>query len=447
MSTKYVVSADFRDDPHLVGLLRQAISGVGSALPEIDEELYRDLLKRYRELAGERSGDTVYSYAKSQLDKHFTQFRAQYPKILSEYLMAQLDSAQGRKSSWPAMDGEAPDLVTDEVMQRRMVIDELTRVVDLDAEEGVRAFDALLSQALGCTFKTLRDNPMRPAVFFHALGLSWVKASGEARDELFMLSQYAPILGSRIAKVYPALTATLRAALNVPKPGALNMLGAGADGKLYERLKSQSEIVGEAPQGGAAHAAAASAPASVPASAPASASGPARQADVSVARTESAENTTFGGPQVLAALDSIAKRIEPAILDDHTPHKIALMLSRIQNASTRRALVDPSLAQGRTHPIWKLLQALGDRELWPSIRPNAPQFVPLVMHLSVIRELLLRDPSARASASAQDGQIFEYLLTQFLHLSEACAMPAERSVAATPEVASPEAAKQDAVAH
>jgi hypothetical protein len=394
MSTSHRVTADFRNDPLFVDLLREIVVGVANGLPDMEDSIFQELLFRYRKAAGERTGDSVYSFAKAQFDAHISQFRALYPDVLNHYLMSQMDRAQGREAAWPLLDGEAPDLVTDAVMERRIAIDNLTKLIDVEADEGVRVFDALLAEALGCEFKTLRDNPLRPAVFFHALGLSWTKASESDRDELFVLSTYARCIGPRVAAMYPVMTKVLRQALNRPKPGSLNVLAAGAGGNLYERLKGS----------GAAAAAAVL---------------PQEEATIQDRRVPNRSAGDVLSAAMLSALDSLDKRLEPAMLDAATPAPVALMLARIHAASVRRFLIDPGLLASREHPLWKLLKDLGDVAGWRAPQSGQTPLEPLLMHLSVIRELLARERSARAPDSSQDARLFDHLRAQFLALRSA----------------------------
>jgi Protein of unknown function (DUF1631) len=218
-SNSHRIAENFRDDPLIVALLRKAITTVAHALPDLPAALFQELLQSYRDAAGERS-HAVFSPAKTELDQHIAKFRSQYALVLSSYLSSQMDRIQGREAAWPLLDADAPGLVPDSAIERRLVIESLIKVVDVEAEEGVQMFDALLCEALGRESTVLRDNPLRPAAFFHAIGLNWSRASGLERDELLVLRSYGPILGPRIAKIYPEMTAILRTGLNRPKPNS-----------------------------------------------------------------------------------------------------------------------------------------------------------------------------------------------------------------------------------
>jgi Protein of unknown function (DUF1631) len=418
------VAADFRDDPILVALLRKAISAVGFALPEFDDPTLESLMTSYRESKGERGYNAQFSMAKQELDAHSSKFRSQYASVLGACLYSQLDRLQGRESFWPAPDNDSPELVPDSVIERRLVIDELTRLVDLDADEGVKTFDVLVCKALGRQSTTIRENPLRPAVFFHALGLCWTRASGDARDELLILRKFGPQIAQRVASVYPVMTAILRTGLGVAKPNSSTLLKrrSDGDGKLYGRLNedklAQAEAALEAAfdesDGGARNSSSNSTQDfSKP---PANSRSRAQVADASMA-------------QIQTALDHMGVMFENALSDERLPMIVRLALARMQLPFAKTALADPASLATADHPLRRLMRDLMNPTGWNRLAGGPEVLEAIVMHIGVIAELLKRE----RKDPTRDALLYEHLRSQFLALRSA---PAPRIATADDELQS-----------
>jgi Protein of unknown function (DUF1631) len=397
-ASNHCVASDFRDDPLIVSLLRQAVTTVGAPLPELDDATFELLMASYRERNGERSSTASFSVGKYQLDSHFSKFRSSFVKVLVECLQSQLDRLQGREAFWPALDSDSPDLVPDSVIERRLAIDDLTRLIDLDASEGVRTFDVLLCQALGRPPKSLRDNPLRPAVFFHALGQCWTRASGTDDDELLILGHFAPKIGAKIASLYPQMTALLRQGLGVPRPssGILMPGGDERDGPLYSRLH-ESKAKTDVDQ---AHADAPLEP---------------QAESANVSSTRLARNNPQDLARVLQTLEQVSSLFDGALLDDELPKEVRLVLARMQIPLVRTALSDPLLLGNSQHPLRRMLRDLMSPAVWKRGFGPSKDMQIMMMHLGVIVEMLKRD---RRDA-VRDTLLYEHLHTQFLALVSA----------------------------
>ena len=429
--TPHRIAENFREDPLIVALLRKAITTVAHALPDLPAALFQELLLSYREAAGERS-HAQYSVAKTELDQHIAKFRSQYALVLSSYLSSQMDRIQGREAAWPLLDADAPGLVPDAAIERRLIVESLIKIVDIEAEEGVQMFDALLCEALGREPTVLRDNPLRPAAFFHAIGLNWSRASGLERDELSVLRAYGPILGPRIVKIYPEMTAILRTGLNRPKPNStlpwargvkageamyarrnepdqnlLRSLDDAHDGEHNDQHNDQhnddysKEHSGA--QGGARdHATHEASDHHQGSERKGPTTNHARTADAPFTAAKSA----------LSTIEIVASWFDAALSDSAIPLEARLMLSRIQTACTKRAILDPSALRDNDHPMRKMLRDLCDPRGWRKRTGGDDALDAIVMQMGVIRELLNRD----RRDSQQDAALYDYLRGQFLAL-------------------------------
>ena len=434
-SKPHRIAENFREDPLIVALLRKAITTVAHALPDLPATLFQDLLLSYREVAGERS-HAQFSVAKTELDQHIAKFRSQYALVLSSYLSSQMDRIQGREAAWPLLDADAPGLVPDAAIERRLVVEGLIKIVDVEAEEGVQMFDALLCEALGREPSVLRDNPLRPAAFFHAIGLNWSRASGVERDELLVLRGYGPILGPRIAKIYPEMTAILRTGLNRPKPNSSLPWARGlqAGEAMYARrnepdqnlLRSldDSHSDGRSDGNNNSHSDGNNDghgdgqnerrndhhnPGHIGTNDDAPGQ---RRADTPASKQRHSDAPFSAAKSALSTIEIVASWFDAALADSAIPLEARLMLSRIQTACTKRAILDPSALRESDHPMRKMLRDLCDSRGWRKRSGGNDALDAIVMQMGVIRELLNRD----RRDSQQDAALYDYLRGQFLAL-------------------------------
>lgn len=396
-SVNYPVAADFRDDPMMMALLRKAISVVGFALPDFDDTTFEALLTSYRQSKGERSHDVRYSVAKQELDAHASKFRTQYSTILASCLNSQLDRLQGREAAWPAMESDSPELVPDSVIERRLVIDELTRLIDNDADEGVKTFDVLVCTALGRRPTTIRENPLRPAVFFHALGLCWTRAAGDSRDELMILRNFGPSIADRVISVYPQMTAILRDGLGVRKPGSSSLVqrSKDGDGKLYARMIDGKLVERDPDEVDTA------------------------LDDQQTVRRPNKIDPSAMTPAALAQAQTICDRVgglfEMTLIDERLPREVRLALSRMQIPLTRTLLADPAMLTTADHPLRRLLRDVMSPTGWQRLAHGPEVLQAIVMHLGVIAEMLRRD----RRDPVRDAMLYDHLRSQFLALRSA----------------------------
>jgi hypothetical protein len=206
MSSVPAVPSAAPADPVLLRTLRMAIERTCRHLPEFDPALRKALLWRYREAEGPRAA-TVHSKSKALLNQHMATFRSQYPRVLAACLQSQFHRLAGRVTPWPDPDGD-PDAPQPE---RRAAIAGLCRRLPLAGPAGLDEFDRRLSLLVGRAPAGVRANPMRPAVYFHAVGLCWAHVTGSERDELDVILGYGRSLLPAVMAVYPDLIAQLPA--------------------------------------------------------------------------------------------------------------------------------------------------------------------------------------------------------------------------------------------
>lgn len=346
----HVVRDDFRDDPTLMKMLRAAISGVAMALPSFEDGVRERMLAKYRETTGERGTSAMYSAAALQRDRHAKALRQTFAAVLGSCLYSQLDRIQGREAAWPMPDGDGPELVPDSVINRRMVIDSLTRRIDLDADEGFRRFDVLLAAALGRKEFGLRDNPLRPAVFFHAIGLCWTRAEGS--QEQALIESFGEQLLPRVVSVYPAMCAVLREGLGMARPpqaALLTQVRTGADGESpYTRLAQPAP---GAPSSSVHREAAAATGQGAPQPAPA--------APAAVAAADRPPHGEQGWP-----LEQVSRLFEPVFVEEALPADVRLSIARLQMPALMIAREEPHCLTDATHPFRVLLAELADPDRW-----------------------------------------------------------------------------------
>lgn len=307
----------------LVRVLRAAIEHLCRRMPDVDPALRKALLRRYRDAEGERAG-TPFSRAKSDLIEHLAAFRSQYPRVLAACLQSQFHRLAGRPTPWPDPDGD-PDAPQPE---RRTLIAGLCRHVPLDGPEGLIEFDRRLSLLIGRAPAGVRANPVRPAVFFHALGLCWSRIAGTDRDELDVIQGYGRQLLPAVGSVYPLLLAMLPAtqlALERPVPPQRALPVAGS----------------------VAQPAAASLP----------------------APSHAAAATADGEPPavsaiVLVSVDLVQQMFEPVLANAGLPADVRLHVARLQLAALRAGLVDARVFSDLRHPARTLLDGVGRTEAW-----------------------------------------------------------------------------------
>lgn len=383
----YVVRDNFRDDPTLMKMLRAAIGGVAMGLPSFEDAVQQRMLAKYREATGERGTSAMYSAAALQLDKHAKALRQTFAAVLGSCLYSQIDRIQGREAAWPMPEGDGPELVPDSVINRRMVIDNLTRRIDLDADEGFRRFDALLATAFGRTEFGLRNNPLRPAVFFHAIGLCWTRAEG--LQEQALIESFGEQLLPRVINVYPAMCAVLRDGLGIERvvPNQLLMqVRTGADGESpYTRLAqpvegrrpppARPDAGGSVVAAGAAGATAAGHVGQGAAAAP----GPAQQTSVAAESVAGAAAVaSASGPVApgritgsagtvtdqLWPLERVSRLFEPVFVDEALPVDVRLSIARLQMPALVIAREEPGCLTDAAHPFRVLLADLADAGRW-----------------------------------------------------------------------------------
>ena len=194
-------------DPVLTRVVRTALTHFGGQLPEAPATLREELTWAYRREFGEH-GDSAYAVGPKQAAEHLAALRTSYVKVLASVLNAQFAQLRGARGE-NARDAEEYALMSDGAIERRLAIDAALRGIETGGPAGTAMFDRLLCAVLGKEPAGIRANPMRPAVFFHALGLAWTKVSGRDRDELEVLRGYGPLLQPMVASLYGTLNKVL----------------------------------------------------------------------------------------------------------------------------------------------------------------------------------------------------------------------------------------------
>jgi hypothetical protein len=310
----------------LVRVLRAAIEHLGRRMPEVEPALRRTLLRRYRDAEGEQAA-TPYSRAKADLIEHLAAFRSQYPRVLAGCLQSQFHRLAGHPGAWPDPDGD----VDAPARPHTALIDGLCRRVPLDGPGGLLEFDRRLCLLLGRSPAGVPANPVRPAVFFHAVGLCWARVAGTDRDELDVIRDYGRQLLPTVASIYPLMLA---------------MLPASAPPRL-ERLAPPAAAHPGTP-------------------APADARTPAPTSAAPLAAEGVGEPSAVPA-LVMMTVDMVAQLFEPVLADERLPVDVRFQTARLQLAALRAGLQDARVFSDLRHPARRLLDAIGDPDPWRTV--------------------------------------------------------------------------------
>ena len=310
----------------LVRVLRAAIEHLGRRMPEVEPALRRALLRRYRDAEGEHA-TTPYSRAKADLIEHLAAFRSQYPRVLAGCLQSQFHRLAGHPGAWPDPDGDADA----PARPHAALIHGLCRRVPLDGPGGLVEFDRRLCLLLGRTPAGVPANPVRPAVFFHAVGLCWARVAGTDRDELDVIRDYGRQLLPTVASIYPLMLAMLP----TTAPPRLTRLTAPA--ATEPRTPAPADALTPAPTPAAPRPAeGVGEPSAVPAI-------------------------------VMMTVDMVPQLFEPVLADDRLPLDVRFQTARLQLAALRAGLEDARVFSDLRHPARVLLDAIGDPDPWRTV--------------------------------------------------------------------------------
>lgn len=186
--------------PSLQRTLRAALELTARDLPEFDAGLRRMLVARYRADEGAAAATPV-SRAKANLLAHEAAFRSMLPRIVALGLNTEFQRLDGG----PALarrpeDGETP---------RAAMIAAFARRFASDNADALDEFERRLAHPLGRPMLAPGENPMRPAVFLHAVGACWRAVSGTDRDELDVMHAYGTSWVPSLSRTIAALVAGL----------------------------------------------------------------------------------------------------------------------------------------------------------------------------------------------------------------------------------------------
>ena len=202
--------------PSLQRTLRAALELTARDLPEFDAGLRRLLVARYRADEG-RIGATPSSRAKTRLLANEAAFRSMLPRIVALGLNAEFQRLDGHPvAAVRPEDGPAP---------RAAAIASFARSFHADEADGLAELDRRIAHQLGRATLEPGANPLRPAVFLHAVGLCWRTVAGGARDEIDVMSAYGALWLPALRRTVSTLVAGLP-----PAPGREDAHGAAAAG-------------------------------------------------------------------------------------------------------------------------------------------------------------------------------------------------------------------------
>jgi hypothetical protein len=200
------------EHPALRRTLRDALELVSRELPVFDPGLRRLLIAGYRADEGV-AAQTPGSRAKALVLEHEAAFRSALPKMVAVCLNAEFQRLGARLQPSPPSDADGS--------QRARTIAALVRRIPTEGPGGVAELDRRLAGRLGLDALDSADNPLRPGVFLHAVGVCWRAVAGSDRHELEVIAgfgaQWLPVLHRQLL---PALLAGLPASPDEAPPPA-----------------------------------------------------------------------------------------------------------------------------------------------------------------------------------------------------------------------------------
>lgn len=181
------------------------------------------------------------------------------------------------------------------------------------------------------------DNPLRPAVFGHALqqALSWPELDAEGHYALMRVA--AQPLAQALQPLYARLCTRLREADLAPLVASRGAGAASTDHERMRRISRAYETLGAPSQHSEA----------------ATLDGLARRVDAHNSRPQPLGPATGGGRDLLTRL------YDQILADPRLLPPVKALLARLQVVVVRLAASDPSLLRSQDHPTWALLNRVG----------------------------------------------------------------------------------------
>jgi hypothetical protein len=188
------------EHPWLQRTLRSALGLVSRELPDFDASLRRQLIARYRAREGIAAA-TPGSRAKALMLAHEAAFRSSLPRIVAVCLNAEFQRLRAGSAATPPPEADGTP--------RAAAIASLARQLPSAGPDGVGELDRRIARQLGVATLRADANPLRPAVFLHAVGVCWRTVSGSDEDELDVLGAYGTLWLPGLRRLLPALIAGL----------------------------------------------------------------------------------------------------------------------------------------------------------------------------------------------------------------------------------------------
>jgi hypothetical protein len=211
--------------PSLKRTLRTALELTARDLPEFDAGMRRMLVARYRVEEGSVAA-THASRAKSRVLANEAAFRSMLPRIV----------ALGLNDAFQRLDGHPSRAIRPEdgSPARAATIAAFARGFAADEPDGLAELERRLAHQLGRATLAPGDNPLRPAVFLHAVGACWRAVAGGDGDELAVMNAYGVLWRPALRRTIGALVAGLppapggRARGATPTPGSADVPPVGS---------------------------------------------------------------------------------------------------------------------------------------------------------------------------------------------------------------------------
>lgn len=220
------------------------------------------------------------------------------------------------------------------------------QLIDTTAEWELRELQTFTSTLVGQTHVSAESNPLRPLVYATALWEAACTVSPLQADRTLLLRVSADVAAGSLKHALAAACTRLEA--------------QGVEPGLYRtRRLAPGSIPGRspAPAGSAAAGAFASVLASLPA---ASATGLRLRGDESPNMPRVALHTGEPGPTERQTTELLSRLFRSLLTDPQLPRPFAAVLARLQTSALRIALNDPDLLASTGHPVWHLLDGIGE---------------------------------------------------------------------------------------
>ena len=349
------------------------------------------------------------------LQKHGAAFRREFASQLKTLVQADLAGLESVHDE-PSDPTGGLQLMDETRVESDIEISRAAQLIDGSAEWELRELQTFVSTLAGRKHVTPESNPLRPMSYARALWQAGCLVSAVPLQRGLLLRTAAGVLSGQLKKAWAAACTRLEA--QGVEPGIYRTVvfqpGASMHAPRFDLTKpgALEDLLATMPAGSAATAPGATTPSSA---AGAASSQPAFEASLQnlEALLRQAQATLGAAPQptelrarLLATagtspdrqiIELLSRLFEAVLADERLPAALRTAMTRLQVATLRVALVDPSMLGTQDHPVWQLMNRMAvAAETYP--QASDPRLAALVAYCDGLVDEIARAPSPDATA-------------------------------------------------